>query len=526
MQASDIISVNGDRLKPFQVEAVDRLEGKNFAINADDMGLGKTVQGIALDLLRRAKHPGSDRLCTLVLCPMSVIDVWEEHFAAWQPNLKVKTIDRKDRKAFEEAVKEKSYDVYIMHWDVVRLLPELRRRKWFHIIADEAHRVGNRDAQVTVKSKQLQWQYLTELTGTPATSRPEQFWSLLNWGHPVRFRSYWRFYNHHVIYQAHDTSGDCRAVVNGFQCGKEHKHRFNVVLGIDHVDELLGEIKPYYVRRLKEEVLDDLPEKYYTTIKVDLHPQQRRVYNQMRDEMLAWVGEHQDQPMAAPVAVAKLVRLQQLACAYADIVPVTVRKKHAHKPSRMVDGKQRGCTDDCKQTWDEVKQDKVRLVEPSSKLDAVMEILDANPDKQFVVFSQSKQVINLFAARLHKANITHAILTGDTPQADRGEMVRMFQAGKIRIFAGTIAAGGVGITLTAASTVIFLDRSWSPAINRQAEDRLHRIGQKNAVQVIDIVARNTVDQGRLQRLETTWFYIKKLLGDADAVQPKPEGAYI
>lgn len=513
MRAEDIISVHGERLKPFQVEDVEKLAPQPFTVLANEMGTGKTVEGIALDLVRRATLQDTvdflTRLKTLVLCPMSVLSVWEEHYAEWAPNLKVKVIDRKDRTDFEKAVRAGIHDVYIMHWDVVRLIDEVRKHTWFHVIADEAHRVGNKDAQVTVKSKRTPWQHLTQLTGTPCTSKPEQFWSLLNWGKPTRFRSYWRFYNHHIIYQRHDTSGDCRAVVNGFQCGKEHKHSFNVVLGIAHVDELLNEIEPYYVRRLKQDVIKELPEKYYTTIKVDLSPHQRRVYNQMRDEMLAWVGEHQDQPMAAPVAVAKLVRLQQLACAYANIVTVKVKKRDKETGG-----------------WKEVEERKVQLTEPSSKIDALMEILNANADKQFVVFSQSKQVIKLLEGRLINAGITNAILTGDTPQADRGEMVKQFQMGKIRVFAGTIAAGGVGITLTAASTVIFLDRSWSPAINRQAEDRLHRIGQKNAVQVIDLVARNTVDLGRLQRLETSWYYIKKLLGDADAIQPKPEGAYV
>jgi SNF2 family DNA or RNA helicase len=153
-----------------------------------------------------------------------------------------------------------------------------------------------------------------------------------------------------------------------------------------------------------------------------------------------------------------------------------------------------------------------------------MEILGANPERQFVIFSQSKQVINLLATRLENAGITHGILTGDTPQLDRGHIVAAFQDRKLRVFAGTIQAGGEGITLTAADTVIFIDRTWSPAKNRQAEDRLHRIGQKNAVQVIDLVAVDTVDGGRLQRIEQSWQYIKRLLGDSDA--KKPEGAYI
>src|SRR6266702_3934227 len=105
------------------------------------------------------------------------------------------------------------------------------------------------------------------------------------------------------------------------------------------------------------------------------------------------------------------------------------------------------------------------------------------------------------------------MLTGLTSQQDRTEGVRDFQAGRKRVFIGTIAAGGVGITLTAADTVVFTDRGWSAGVNNQAIDRLHRIGQKNAVQVIDIVARDTIDMGKLQHLESSWYWLKRLLGD-------------
>lgn len=493
----------------FQREAVIKLLDQPSCIIGDDMGLGKTVEAVALDVLRRRKHanvPGAKK--TLVLCPLSVISSWEDHFAEWAPHLKVYSIDRKNRVSFENALVIGRADVYIMHWDVVRLIPEVQKHIWFHVIADEAHRVGNREAQVTVRSKKLKWRFLSELTGTPMTSKPQQLWSLLNWAKPKRFTSYHRFFNHHVVSVQHSAGGDCPANLGHEEiCLKDHKVPFSVIIGVAHEKELLAEIAPYYVRRLKEDVLEDLPDKYYTTLKVELGAQQRRVYDQMKREMLAWVGEHEDEPLAVSQAIVKLIRLQQLACAYAEITWVKKRK-------RQPDGK-----------WviEDVRQ--VRLTDPSAKLDAVMEILDANPDKQFVVFSQSKQVVKLFEKRLHSKNIPYGILTGDTAQADRGNMVAMFQAGDLRVFTGTIQAGGVGITLTAASTVIFLDRSWSPAINKQAEDRLHRIGQKEAVQVIDIVARNTVDLGKLTKLEAGWRFIKMLLGDK-VEEPRPEGAYI
>jgi SNF2 family DNA or RNA helicase len=150
-----------------------------------------------------------------------------------------------------------------------------------------------------------------------------------------------------------------------------------------------------------------------------------------------------------------------------------------------------------------------------------MQIL-ADTNRQVVVFSESKQIINLLAKRLEDANITHVLLTGDTPAEGRTRNIDTFQRGRARVFAGTITAGGIGITLTAASTVVFLDRAWNPSQNRQAEDRLHRIGQKSAVQVIDLVARDTVDGGRLQQIKLKWEWLKELLGDKPTVYEEVE----
>lgn len=478
-------------LYPFQQEAVDKLLSTKapHSLIADEMGLGKTVEAIALDLEYRKLVPNGKQPRTLVIAPLSVIPSWVSHFETWS-GLKVLSIDPKNRSDFQARVEACDADVFVCHWESLRLMPKLQKVEWFHIIADEVHRSKNRKAQQTMALKKLQTKYKTGLSGTPADNKPQDLWSVLNWLYPKTWSSYWRFFNYHVIYAKHNT-GTC--MVEG--CDKYHRTSFREIMGCANLEELHGMMKPFYVRRLKQEVLKDLPDKYYTTIQVDLTSKQRKVYNDMRENMLAWIGEHEQEPIAAPVAIAQLTRLQQFACAFADIVEVKKRNKNTGKI---------------------VKVKKVNLIDPSSKLDTVMEILKDNEDEQVVVFCQSKQVINLFAQRLEAAGIAHGILTGDTKQNDRGRLVEEFQAGKLRVFAGTISAGGVGITLTAASTVIFLDRAWSPAINRQAEDRLHRIGQKSAVQVIDIVARDTVDMGRLQKIELKWSWLRQVLGDGDA----------
>jgi len=222
----------------------------------------------------------------------------------------------------------------------------------------------------------------------------------------------------------------------------------------------------------------------------------------MKENMLAWIGTQETEPVVAPVVIAQLTRLQQFAIAYAEQRPVTRRDRSGN-------------------TYTETK---MFLSEPSSKLDAVMELIEESDGSSVVVFSQFAQVIELLAKRLEKKGITHGKFVGATPADERARIISGFQDRKIQVFLGTIAAGGIGITLTAASTVIFIDRSWSAALNLQAEDRLHRIGQKSAVQVIDIIAEGTIDSARIKVIQRKWKWIKRLIGDsvADPVDDEDE----
>lgn len=491
-------------LYTFQEEPVVKFLPVNCALIGDDMGLGKTVEAIALDKDKRTKYGPAFRqrgkIMTLVITPKSVFGSWEDHLADWAPDLKVMTIDPKNREPFAYAVTKGKADVYICHWEALRLVPELKKIHWFHIIADEVHRAKNRDSQIAQNLKKLSAEHKLGLSGTAADNSPLDFWSVANWLWPKLFSSYWSYERKYIIWKHHNV-GYCTAV----GCREDdvyHRRAFKQIVGVENVEQLHKIIAPFYIRRTKEEVAKDLPEKYYTDIVVGLHPQQRRVYNQMRDRMLAWIGEHENEPVAAPIVVSQLVRLQQFACAYGETEIVIRRFKDCE------DCLEKGHV---KCLGHEVP--KVKLIEPSSKLDTVMDLVSDNPNKQFVVFGQSKQVINMLGTRLDKAKIPMAILTGDTSSDDRSRYIREFQAGKRQVFAGTIKAGGEGITLTAASTVIFLDLAWSPSKNRQAEDRLHRIGQKNAVQVIRLIALDTIDAKRNEQIELKWSWLRKLLGD-------------
>jgi SNF2 family DNA or RNA helicase len=476
------------KLYKFQKEFVDRFERSPYVLCGDDMGTGKTFEALALDLRRRTTQLEGYRQTdckTLIVAPMSVLPAWEKTIKTLWPAARVCRINPKDRTELALKLRE-PYHYYIVHWEALRLMSdELQSVHWWHVVADEVHRAKNRKAQQTLHLKRLRTSYKTALSGTPADNAPQDLWSILNWLNPKVWSSYHRFTNYFVKIQKH-TMGQCTAA----GCFDYHKNSFQKIIGVAHVDELHKAMEHFYLRRTKEEVLPDLPEKYYSTIEVDLVPRQRRIYNQMKESMLAWVGKHEHEPIAAPIIVAQLTRLKQFALAYAEVEPVR----------KMVDGE-----------WKVF--DKVKLMDPSTKLDAVMEKILDNPEQRFVVFSESKQIIYLFQKRLTAARVSHVVLTGDTAQSDREKSINEFQAGMHRVFAGTIHAGGEGITLTAASTVIFLDRMWNPSKNKQAEDRCHRIGQQNAVHVIDIVAKDTVDGGRLQQLKLKWSWLRELLGD-------------
>lgn len=453
-----------DKLFKYQREDVEKLAPTNVPhrLIAMEMGTGKTFEAGAIDELIRQQGDGN----TLVVAPASTLeDTWQTFFEE-NTSLEAIVVNPKDRNGSWQQYLDGEARIFIVHWEALRLMPQLKTFQWEHIIIDECHKMKNRKAQQTRALKEIKnVKHKTALSGTPnSNGAPYELWSVLNWLYPKLFPSYWKFYDRYTEFEIQYPQG------------------YRKVIGPKNVEELAAIIEPFYVRHLKKDVLPDLPEKYYTKRTVELYPQQRKAYNMMKDHMIAWIGEHEEQPLVAPVVISQLTRLTQFAVAY-------------------------GSFDD------ELHPDRLQLEEPSSKLDALMEIVEEIDGQQLVVFTRFKGFVRLAAKRFEAAGLTHVSFTGDTPQADRGGLIKEFQRGEKQIFAGTIAAGGTGITLTAASTIVFIDREWSPALNMQAEDRLHRIGQKNAVQVIDIMAKDTVDRGRHQQLELKYSWIKQILGD-------------
>lgn len=499
----------GFELYPFQQEDVAKLAEFGSGLIGSEMGVGKTHQAIALDDLW---FPESKNRPTLVVAPLNTFSSWQEKYGMQAPQNDVVLLDRKNREAFLEAIRRKRGDVFVMHWDALRLMKGLYSLEFGTVIGDEVHRIANRKAQVTLAAKKLQALHKLAMSGTATGDRPENLWSVLNWLYPRdrRFTSYWRFRKQYCATEEQE-------VYRKNDMGETVKASYTKVVGVKNQHELMENINPFYVRHLKREqccehhpkgVMSYLPEKTYDRIWVDLTPGQRRVYNQMRDEMVAWVGEHEDSPLVAGVVVAQMTRLSQIALATPEIYTKMVRRRLREEEEGYP-----GLTEP-------FPVEAVRLIEPSTKLDALQEFLLDHDNKQFVIATSSKQISYLAQEKFERKGISSFVLSGDTPDSQRHDMVHRFANGDTQLFIGVIEAMAEGIDglQHATDTMIFLDRSWRTVKNKQCEDRLHRDGQKNTVQIIDMMAKDTLDMGRAQRLELKWSWIKEILGDYARVQ--------
>lgn len=461
-----------------QRSVVSRLQDQPSKLIMWDMGSGKSAAAAAIDRDIRQNLDEGTRGATLIVCPKSVLGVWR-HWLSWAriPDDSVFVIDPTDREPFQQALwehvasKGASRETwFVCHWDAIPKLnftragTKTRPMKFTHIIGDEIHRISGRKTRRTTAFKQIKAQYKTGLSGTPSDDKIQDLWSVLHWLQPGVWTSYIRF---------------CRSYLQWVV--PEPEKGYWIVTGTKNLADLRARIADFSDRVRLDEVTD-LPAKTYTTLTVDLGPAQRRPYNQMRDDLLADVGEGGRNTLLSPQQVNAQQRLQQLALSALDVDEDT---------------------------------DRVFAVEPSAKLDALVELLLDHPDEQFVVFCQFVDVLHLVAQRLRRARIPASSVpfTGALLRPNRDRQVSDFQGGETRVIYGTIGAMGTGITLTAARAVVFLDRSDKPNENEQAENRAHRIGQQGTVQVIDLVARDTVDESRVENIAEKGDRLEELYGD-------------
>lgn len=476
--------------KQDQAIAVEKFRGQNACLIGDEMGVGKTVTAIARDFQLREREPSGRP--TLIVGKKIGLDVWIWHLKAMgvDPG-KILVIDPGDRTEFvrelallrEDLFRKRvpRYTYYVMHYDAIRFVADILLEaphpiEWFHVIADEVHYIKNRASQRTQLFKKIKCWYKTGCTGTPADNQPDDFWSILNWLYPQKYRSYWKFYGTYIEWEEKE-----RHEWQTLPGGRKKfvgKSGYREMTGVKNINRLHQEISPFYIRRMLLDVEPDMPELISPVeppIMVDMTRAQRRAYDQMRRKSLARIQDidGDDAVVIGDTAAITHMRLQQMALA-------TLRAE-----------------------IDVEGEDEPRFIlsKPSPKLDALMEMITGHEEEPFVAFTWFRAMADLIEAECRTLKIPCVKIHGGVT-SHRGELVEKFQDGEARVFIGTIAAVGESISLTRAQHAIFTDRSSNPNRNLQAERRLWRRGQRNAVRIYQIQARDSIDQIRWEKIQT------------------------
>jgi hypothetical protein len=401
-----------------------------------------------------------EHLPMLIVCPASVVDPWVEALRNWAPYWTAVAWRGSPKQRREIAG---TADVYVTSYDTARIdagdtnpshspLIALNPRA---LVADECHLIKNPHAARSQAVRRLarNVKAFVALSGTPITHHPADLWPTLVCLAPGAWPSRERWVNRYCL----TVPADYGEMVLGLNPGTEPEFRLS----------LLGQQR----RVAKADVLDQLPPKVYSVRQVELPAAYRKAYDAMESDMLAQMPDGSE--LSVMSVLAQLTRLSQLASAAAE---VTTTFETAE------DGTER-------------EHVSVTLTAPSWKVDALLEVLEERPGKPVVAFTPSAQLTRLAGQAAAKAGYRVGYVIGGQSMADRTDTVAKFQQGELDLICATTGAGGVGITLTAASTVVFLQRPWSLVESLQAEDRCHRIGSEihECIEIVDVVAANTID---------------------------------
>jgi len=418
------------QLRPYQADGVAWLWSRYLvgvgALLADDMGLGKTHQVMGMLCLLADRDPGAQ---TLVVCPRGVLEHWHTLLERFAPELPVRLFHGPSRSL--EGFK--GGGIVLTTYDILfRSTEELNEREWAVAVFDEAQRIKNPRTKAARAARKVPSKFRVALTGTPLENRLLELWSVVDLilpgylGSEREFRSIHRDPTHHQL------------------------HLLRQRLGV------------LTLRRVKDQVLADLPEKVEDIRYCHLLPEQRAVYRSI----------HRQRSQE----IVKLLRDEETEIPYMHIFALLTRLKQVCDHPALVEGSEHGTAG-------------------SAKTEIFDEILDEALDGglQVVVFSQYVKMIGLMSSHLDRRKIKHLVLTGKS--RDRGRIVRRFNSEQHeRVLLASLLAGGVGIDLTGASVVLHYDRWWNPAKENQATDRVHRIGQRRFVQVFKLITRDTIEE--------------------------------
>jgi superfamily II DNA or RNA helicase len=462
----------GPKLRPYQLLGTRWLttlaEGGRGGVLGDDMGLGKTVQSIAMicalqsSLALQSRVPrtpptpqtpalpglasGEASYPTLIVCPKSLTGNWRAEFEKFAPHLKVAVSQGSNRAGLLSQLAE--FDVIITTYQLtVRDQDALQKQPWRLVLLDEASYIRNPDTDASKAVRSLKARARIALTGTPVENSVRDLWSIYQFALPGYLGSRDNFKERFE-----------QPIQNGLTSPA----------GLAASDRLKKLLRPYFLRRMKREVLKDLPEKIEQILWCEPSPAQAEVYRRVleegREEIKA-ARKRSGQGGAKMTMFTVLLRLRQTCC---DL----------RLTGLQGDALAGLDADDLSGKWPML----------NDKLDAILEA-----DGKVLVFSQFVQYLKLVRAKLDEKQIDYGYIDGSSN--DREAQVKKFQTDPARkVFLISLKAGGYGLNLTAADHVILLDPWWNPAVEAQAIDRAHRIGQQRVVTAYRLAMRGTVEE--------------------------------
>ncbi len=424
------------QLRDYQVEGFEWLARLAHwgvgACLADDMGLGKTLQALALMLLRAPQGP------TLVVAPTSVCMNWISETARFAPTLNVKLFGSGDRSAMLDEAGP--FDLVIVSYGLLQLeAPLFAKKQWTTIVLDEAQAIKNNATKRSQAVMALQGDFRMVATGTPLENHLGELWNLFRFINPGLLGTSDQFNLKFAgpIERAQDKRAEAGA--------RQRLRRL---------------IQPFILRRTKAQVLTELPSRTEIVLPVELTEQETALYESLRREALEKLAALEAPESQKSIQIlAEMMKLRRACCNPALVAP--------------------------------------ELNIQSSKLTVFARLLDDLLENRHkvLVFSQFVDHLTLIRKHLDARGIAYQYLDGSTPMQERKRRVDAFQAGQGDVFLISLKAGGVGINLTAADYVIHMDPWWNPAVEDQASDRAHRMGQMRPVTIYRLVARHTIEEG-------------------------------
>jgi SNF2 family DNA or RNA helicase len=414
-------------------------------ILADDMGLGKTLQSIAfivseLVAIREKKLP------VLIVCPSSLTYNWLNELMKFAPEVQAIVMDGSKEERLKLFKEIDAMDVIITSYPLLR-----RDLKWFEkqdfhtVFYDEAQAFKNPLTQTARAVKKVKANHRFALTGTPVENSVEELWSIF-----------------HVVFP------------DLFLGLKEFSHLTTA--------KVARRVRPFLLRRLKEDVLGELPEKIESLDLVELLPEQKKLYAaylaKLREDTLKHLDKDTIQKNRIRI-LAGLTRLRQICC----------------HPSLFIDGYKGS----------------------SAKFEQLKQIIEESriSGRRVLIFSQFTKMLGLIGRELTGAGLPFFYLDGQTPSEERVELCERFNEGERDLFLISLKAGGTGLNLTGADTVILYDLWWNPAVEEQAADRAHRMGQTKVVQVIKLVARGTIEEKMNELQEKKRHLVEEIIDPGD-----------